>query len=106
MENNLNIEASCGIKPLEVEDIIIGNNPSFVFKNDPDFSTIVLYDVDGNIINVNSWIECAHYVRGGWSSNLNISSIDEEKLFFIGTFIIFFVTSGIFLYLKKRRIND
>ena len=106
MENNLNIEASCGIKPLEVEDIIIGNNPSFVFKNDPDFSTIVLYDVDGNIINVNSWIECAHYVRGGWSSRVNFSSIDEEKVFFIRTFLIFFLTSSIYFYLKRKRFND
>ncbi|MDB3866591.1 hypothetical protein N9309_02400 [Acidimicrobiia bacterium] len=106
MENNLKIEASCGVKPLEVKDIIAGNNPDFVFRNDPNFSTTVLYDIEGNIINVNSWIECAHYVRGGWSNSINISSIDEERIFFIGTFVIFFLTSSIYFYLKKKRAND
>lgn len=106
MENNLKIEASCGLKPLEVENIIIGNNPDFVFLNDPNFSTTVLYDIEGNIINVNSWIECAHYVRGGWSSSVNFSSIDEERVFFIGTFLIFFLTSSLYFYLKKKRFND
>ena len=74
MENNQNIEANCGIKPSDVQDIIIGNDPNFVFTNDPNFTTTILYDIEGNVINVNSWIECSHYVRGGWSSNINIST--------------------------------
>ena len=32
----------------------------------PNFDVVVLFDIEGNIINVNSWIECAHYVSGGW----------------------------------------
>ena len=105
MENNKNIETSCGIKPSDLEDIIIGNDPNFVFTNDPSFPTKVLYDSEGNIVNVNSWIECSHYVKGGWSSNLNISSINEEQIFFIATLLIFVITSSLFLILKKRSLK-
>ena len=31
--------------------------------------TIRLFDIDGNVINVNSWFECANYVNGGWTLN-------------------------------------
>ena len=61
----------------------IGNNPNFVFRNDPDYEVLVLYDVDGNIINVNSWIECANYVNGGWSSALISQNSHEQIYFFI-----------------------
>ena len=70
MEKNLiDIERVCGLKPPDQEFVEIASDPNFVFVNDPNFSTIRLYDIDGNVINVNSWIECAHYVNGGWSPN-------------------------------------
>ena len=102
MENNQNIEANCGIKPSDVQDIIIGNDPNFVFTNDPNFTTTILYDIEGNVINVNSWTECSHYVRGGWSSNINISTINEEQVFFISTLLVFALTTSLFLYFRKR----
>tara|TARA_X000000368_G_scaffold410187_1_gene393279 strand:- start:3683 stop:4006 length:324 start_codon:yes stop_codon:yes gene_type:complete len=72
MEDNLTlIENNCGLKPIDQELIEIGSDPNFVFLNDPEFKTLRLFDVDGNIINVNSWIECAHYVNGGWLSTYN-----------------------------------
>jgi len=58
------VKKICGISSDELPEI--GSDPNFVFTNDPLFDTIVLYSPEGNIINVNSWIECAHYVNGGW----------------------------------------
>ena len=52
------------------------NDPNFVFQNDPNFETLTLYDSEGNVINVNSWLECANYVNGGWSINYNSFSGD------------------------------
>ena len=70
MKENLDlIEQICGIKPVDQELIEISSNPNYIFDNDPSFPSLRLFDVDGNIINVNSWIECAHYVNGGWSSS-------------------------------------
>ena len=67
MEENLDIiEKICGEKPENQEFVEIGSDPNFIFQSDPEFNVLRLYDVEGNIINVNSWIECAHYVNGGW----------------------------------------
>ena len=67
MEENLDLIINvCGNQPENQELVEIGSDPNFVFQNDPNFTTLRLFDVEGNIINVNSWIECAHYVNGGW----------------------------------------
>lgn len=68
----------------------IGNDPNFVFKNDPNFQTIILFNDAGTRINVNSWIECANYVNGGWISD-SIDLINGEKIVFFSLLIIFVV---------------
>ena len=95
-ENNLNIEKNCG-QNLNNEQIPdIANDPNFVFINNPSYETVVLYDVDGNIVNVNSWIECAHYVNGGWS-NLSPSTVPGDMIIFSGLVII----TILYIILKK-----
>ena len=94
MEINQKIIEQCGIKPTNVELIIVGNDPNFVFTNDPNFQTVVLYDLEGNVINVNSWLECANYVNGGWVNNLDVF-INEERIFFFT--ILLLTTVGIVL---------
>ena len=86
-ENNLDIEKNCGqnFNNEQIPDII--NDPNFVFINDPSFETVVLYDLDGNIVNVNSWIECAHYVSGGWSTNF--SDFDGNIFFLVSVASLF-----------------
>ncbi len=72
MKENLDLIISiCGNQPSDQELIEIGSDPNFVFQNDPGFMTLKLFDIEGNIINVNSWIECAHYVNGGWGLSYN-----------------------------------
>ena len=92
MEINQKIIEQCGIKPTNVELIIVGNDPNFVFANDPNFQTVVLYDIEGNVINVNSWLECANYVNGGWVNNLDVFINEERILFFT---ILLLTTVGI-----------
>ena len=46
-----------------------------ICENYPLFESLTLYNQDGNIINVNSLFECAHYVNGVWSS-INYGSVD------------------------------
>ena len=94
MEINQKIIEQCGIKPTNVELIIVGNDPNFVFTNDPNFQTVVLYDLEGNVINVNSWLECANYVNGGWVNNLDVFINEERILFFT---ILLLTTVGIVL---------
>ena len=94
MEINQKIIEQCGIKPTNVELLIVGNDPNFVFANDPNFQTVVLYDIEGNVINVNSWLECANYVNGGWVNNLDVFINEERILFFT---ILLLTTVGIVL---------
>tara|TARA_B100001559_G_C16451936_1_gene599696 strand:- start:1082 stop:1381 length:300 start_codon:yes stop_codon:yes gene_type:complete len=91
----------CGESDIIPDFAAIGNNPNFVFQNDPDFETIKLFDESGNIVNVNSWLECANYVNGGWTDNISD--------FFNGEKYIFFVTLLItcsYILIKKFRFSN
>ena len=76
-------EVICGNSKLIPNFEEIGNNPNFVFENDPNFETITLFDIDGNIVNVNSWLECANYVNGGWTNSVSDFFNGEQVLFFV-----------------------
>ena len=92
------IQNICGIPPVGVTYVDIGNDPNYVFENDPSFTTLSLFDVEGNIVNVNSWIECSHYVNGGWSNNIGV--FDGNLFFFqlVSSLLIsFFVYKFIFI---------
>lgn len=91
------IETICGYSEFKPDFEAIGNNPNFVFENDPSYEAVRLFDVNSNIVNVNSWLECAHYVNGGWTNNYS-DFINGEK------FLFFFVSGLIILgvYLQKK----
>lgn len=93
MEENLTlIENNCGIAPERIVYVDPGNDPNFVFTNDPNFETVALYDIEGNIINVNSWFECAHYVSGGWSST-QLTNFQGDRFLFFSIFSFVIVVS-------------
>jgi len=92
------VKKICGISSDELPEI--GSDPNFVFTNDPLFDTIVLYSPEGNIINVNSWIECAHYVNGGWSNALLTQNGNELILY--GLIFCYFS----YFIVKKFVINN
>ena len=56
----------CGDYPKDFEKVDFSSNPDFVFENDINFSSKQLFDSEGNTVFVNSFIECEHYVSGGW----------------------------------------
>jgi hypothetical protein len=89
----------CGL-PKEGEFLPdIGSNPNFIFVNDPSYDSIRLLDPEGNIINVNSWIECAHYVKGGWSTNLPL--ITSELTIFL---VLSITLSSYFFYKMIKKV--
>ena len=103
MKENLDlIEQICGIKPVDQELIEISSNPNFIFDNDPNFPSLRLFDVEGNIINVNSCIECANYVNCGWNSAY-YSGIKSELIFLS---ITIFYSFGYFFYKKRELIKN
>lgn len=101
MEIDLNlIEESCGKQPENQEFFIVGNDPNFVFENDPNFETLRLFDIDGNIVNVNSWFECANYVNGGWT--LNYSNFGGDVFFFGVTCGLLLLYFSIKIFVSKK----
>ena len=80
---NPEIERICGLSDYIPDFEAIGNNPNYVFTNDPNYLTVQLLDSNGSVINVNSWIECANYVNGGWRDNLKTFINYEKYLFFV-----------------------
>lgn len=91
-ENLSNVTESCGIAPDGISYFDPGNDPNFVFTQDPSFEIVTLYDVEGNIANMNSWFECAHYVNGGWS-NAQVLNYQGDKVLFISILVAAAVTS-------------
>ena len=68
MENEVVIN-KCGKYPEDFIKIDILSDPDFVFVNDPNYQSIQLFDSELNTIYVNSFIECEHYVLGGWDNS-------------------------------------
>ena len=72
----------CGESDLLPELEKIQSDPNFVFEPDPNFNPITLFNEIGDTIMVNSWIECANYVNGGWVNNIVETGSYERNLFF------------------------
>ena len=69
----------CGEIPQNFEKIDFSSNPDFVFENDVSYPARQLFDEEGNTVFVNSFIECDHYVSGGWG----FSPVLSNELFLI-----------------------
>jgi hypothetical protein len=89
MEEVLNI---CGIEPEGFVKIDISSDPNFVFKNDINYAARQLFDGEGNTVFVNSYLECQHYVLGGWNFTplKNSEILLQESLFYIVSVLLVF----------------
>ena len=81
------IEKICGVSENIPNFQEIENSPNFVFTPDKSFETITLFDKEGNVVNLNSWLECAYYVKGGWTNNIS-DFFDGEKFMFFCLLLI------------------
>ena len=70
----------CGEYPENYEKPDIENNPNFVFVNDMNFEAKRLLDIEGNVVFVNSFIECEHYVNGGWNFSPNPNFVKKTEI--------------------------
>ena len=92
------IEDLCGVYPTGFIKEDISSDPNYVFVNDPAYSARPLYDSEGNIVFVNSFIECEHYVSGGWGYSISENTeILLHQFLFIGVVGLF-----IFQHLNRK----
>tara|TARA_B100000131_G_scaffold211839_1_gene203747 strand:- start:223 stop:531 length:309 start_codon:yes stop_codon:yes gene_type:complete len=97
------IEDLCGVYPTGFIKEDISSDPNYVFVNDPAYSARPLYDSEGNIVFVNSFIECEHYVSGGWgySPSENTEILLHQLLFVVVIALVIFQ----FLNRKFKFVN-
>lgn len=96
---NETVVTLCGEYPANFENNDILNDPNFVFENDLLYAPIKLFDIDGNSVFVNSFLECQHYVKGGWDY---IPSQRNESFYYNSLFVFSIVSVVIgFIFIKK-----
>ena len=80
----------CGVQPEGFEKTDISSDPNFVFKNDANYAATQLFDGEGNTVFVNSYLECQHYVMGGWDYTplKNAEILLQESLFYVVTTLL------------------
>ena len=101
MENEVVIN-KCGNYPENFTKIDILSNPDFVFENDPSYQSIQLFDSELNTIYVNSFIECEHYVLGGWDN----SPAQFNEISFHNSLSLIIAGAIIIRYLLKKILNS
>jgi len=89
----------CGNIPEDFKKIDISSNPNFIFEVDPNFNSVILYNVDGNPVQVNSFTECEHYFSGGW----NLVDFNKSEILAQNALTIFLAISIFFYYLIKSK---
>ena len=95
------IEQICGNYPEGFKKLDISSDPNYVFVNDPSYSARQLFDIDGNKVFVNSFIECEHYVSGGWG----FSPLKNQELLFQDIFL-YFIIFGVIVSFFKPKIKE
>ena len=95
----------CGNQPEGFVKIDISSDPNFIFENDPNYAAKQLFDGEGNTVFVNSYLECQHYVLGGWNYTplKNSEILLQESLLFVVTalLVITFVKNIALKFLKR-----
>ncbi len=103
--NNESVITICGEYPSDFIKIDIGSDPNFVFINDPKFEVTNVYDLDGNVASVNSFLECEHYVTGGW----DVIPLQRSEYFYYDVLQVFSLVAivfGVFLQKVNKRMFD
>ncbi len=98
MENQI-VKIICGNYPKDFKKVEINSDENYVFENDPTYNTVQLFDKDENTVYVNSFVECEHYVSGGWDQNSTI--LVESQLIQTTTIVLILAVFIKYLFLKK-----
>jgi hypothetical protein len=98
------VKLICGEYPLSFQKQTFESDANFIFENDPMFNAVRVFDSEDNVAYVNSFVECEHYVLGGWDQ---IPSVRREESFHT-TFSVIIIGILLIRYIFrfKSRIKD
>lgn len=100
-----NIFTICGESEIIPDFEKIKSDPNFIFEADPNYSPITLFNESGSAVTVNSWVECANYVNGGWLSNV-VNFVNHEKTLFYVLAIssTLLIASDVYKKIKEQKL--
>jgi hypothetical protein len=90
VENKI-VKTLCGDYPIGFSKEDILSNPNFIFKNDLAYPPTTLLDAEKNVVTVNSFIECEHYVSGGWNYLPQVITESQYHLYIAAAVVIFLI---------------
>jgi len=94
------VENFCGEYPENFESLDLSVIKNYVFENDPNYAAVTLFDADKNVVTVNSFLECEHYVIGGWDFVPNAGF--NENVFHIGlAFISLIGIASLYIFFNR-----
>ena len=85
------IEQLCGEYPTNFLKADVISNPNYIFTNDTSYPPITLLDYDKNVVTVNSFLECEHYVSGGWNYLPQVITESQYHLYIAAAVVIFLI---------------
>lgn len=98
------VEVICGPKNSSIENVDI--TEGMIFESDPNFIPLNVYDIEGNIATVTSWIECEHYIKGGWTFYQDGLKIETLKVSLIQLSLISWaILLPLLIFLFRRTIE-
>jgi len=95
------VESFCGAYPDGFVKTDIASDPNYVFVNDSDYGSVQLFNSEGSTIFVNSFIECEHYVTGGWEFT-RIQTLEVSLQNYLLIFVIAMI--GLRFVIKKLKV--
>lgn len=99
------VEQLCGKYPSDFKKADVLSDPNYVFVNDPSYPATTLLDYDKNIVTVNSFLECEHYVSGGWNYLPTISLESEYHLILFGVVTSLIFAQSIYKIFRKSKLT-
>lgn len=97
----------CGEPPEGAELPQIKDGEIYIFNDDPNFNDLILYEQSGGIVTVRSWVECAHYVNGGWAPNIEIiNSMASNRFYLTAIAIVFALTTFMFVKISLNKYQN
>ena len=99
------VEQLCGKYPSDFKKADVLSDPNYVFVNDPSYPATTLLDYDKNIVTVNSFLECEHYVSGGWNYLPTNSLESEYHLILFGVVMSLIFVQSIYKIFRKSKLT-
>ena len=94
------LEQVCGVNNSDQKFSEMNSDGILIFTNDPNYSTVQLWNKLNKTIYVNSYEECQHYFLGGFDSTQQLNIEIYSRAIIIVFLIVVIITKRIKIFKK------